>query len=180
MNLSTQIFDPTLYTYDDYKLWQGDWELIQGHPQAMSPSPLIEHHDFSGEFFAQVNLLLKACNKVCNCKVFFEMDWIISDDTVVRPDGMLVCGEMEKKGHVTIPPILILEVASNSTRLRDRNTKFKLYEMCGVKYYIVADPQKKSVEVFELTDNKYKQTDTTTFILTRDCSIILDVFNLWL
>ena len=51
--------------------------------------------------------------------------------------------------------------------------------MWGVKYYIIADPQKKSVEVFELRDNKYKQTDTTLFELTRDCSISLDVFNLW-
>lgn len=180
MNLSKQIIEPTLYTYNDYKSWQGDWELIQGYPQAMSPSPFIEHHDFSGEFFAQTNMLLRSCNKSCNCKVFFEMDWIISDDTVVRPDCMIVCGEMKKQGHVTIPPILVLEVASNSIRLMDRNTKFKLYEMCGVKYYIIADPQKKSVEVFELTDNRYKQTDTTTFVLTRDCSISLDVFNLWL
>ena len=51
------------------------------------------------------------------------MDWIVSNDTVVRPDCMIVCGEMKKQGHVTIPPILVLEVASNSTRLRDRNTK---------------------------------------------------------
>ena len=27
------------YTYDDYKNWQGDWELIYGHPYAMAPSP---------------------------------------------------------------------------------------------------------------------------------------------
>ncbi len=52
--------------------------------------------------------------------------------------------------------------------------------MCGVKYYIIADPQKKSVEGFELRDNKYKETNTTTFVLTRDCSIIINVFNLWL
>ena len=58
--------------------------------------------------------------------------------------------------------------------------KYNLYEMCGVKYYIIADPQKKSVEGFELRDNKYKETNTTTFVLTRDCSIIINVFNLWL
>jgi Uma2 family endonuclease len=74
---------------------------------------------------------------------------------------------------------LILEVASPSTIIKDRNTKFSLYEMCGVKYYIMADPQKKSIEVFELTDNKYRQTSTTDFILTPQCSIQLDVFNLW-
>ena len=31
------------YTYDDYKNWQGDWELIRGVPYAMAPSPLKTH-----------------------------------------------------------------------------------------------------------------------------------------
>ena len=26
------------YTYDDYLLWEGDWELICGYPLMMSPS----------------------------------------------------------------------------------------------------------------------------------------------
>ena len=63
--------------------------------------------------------------------------------------------------------------------MKDRNTKYTFYEMYGVKYYIIADTEKTSIEVFELTDNKYKQTETTHFVLTKDCSIALDVFNLW-
>jgi len=31
------------YTYDDYKQWQGDWELIAGIPLAMSPAPTRKH-----------------------------------------------------------------------------------------------------------------------------------------
>ncbi len=27
------------YNYEDYKLWDGDWELIYGIPYAMSPAP---------------------------------------------------------------------------------------------------------------------------------------------
>ncbi len=43
----------------------------------------------------------------------------------------------------------------------------------------MVDPERKSVEIFELTDNKYRQTTTTDFILTPQCGIQLDVFNLW-
>ena len=32
------------YTYDDYKKWEGDWELYEGYPVAMSPAPMIRHH----------------------------------------------------------------------------------------------------------------------------------------
>ena len=122
--------------------------------------------------------LLEQKNNVCECEIFYEIDWIVDNNTIVRPDVMIVCGNNNDE-YQTFPPTLILEASSPSTRMKDRNTKYNLYEMCGVKYYIIADPQKKSVEVFELTDNKYKQTDTTTFVLTRDCSISLDVFNLW-
>lgn len=31
------------YTYDDYKIWQDDWELISGVPLAMSPAPMRKH-----------------------------------------------------------------------------------------------------------------------------------------
>ena len=31
------------YTYDDYKIWEDDWELIYGVAYAMSPAPMIKH-----------------------------------------------------------------------------------------------------------------------------------------
>ena len=36
------------YTYDDYKTWEGEWELIDGIPFArnssmMAPAPEIKH-----------------------------------------------------------------------------------------------------------------------------------------
>lgn len=144
----------------------------------MSPSPKREHQLFSGKFYRTIGNLLEEFKINCDSDVFYELDWIISEDTVVCPDVMVVCGKFEDE-FLNFPPTLILEVASHSTRLKDRNTKFNLYEMCGVKYYIISDAEKKSVEVFELTDNKYLQTTTTDFILTPQCSIQLDVFNLW-
>jgi Uma2 family endonuclease len=178
MNFLDKIYVPEKYTYSQYKEWEGKWELINGYPVAMSPSPIREHSEFTVNFIAESVKLLKESKLFCNCKVYVELDWLVNESTVLRPDAMIVCGDF-KENHLTFPPSVVLEVASDSTRLRDRNTKFNLYEMYGVKYYIIADPQKKSVEVFELTDNKYRQTTTIDFILTPQCSIQIDVFNLW-
>lgn len=35
--------DLPYYTYDDYKSWEGRWELIHGIPYAMSPYPTLKH-----------------------------------------------------------------------------------------------------------------------------------------
>jgi len=37
------------YTYEDYKLWEGDWELIYGVPYAMAPAPMIKHQAISSK-----------------------------------------------------------------------------------------------------------------------------------
>jgi hypothetical protein len=31
------------YTYDDWVLWEGRWELLEGNPTAISPSPIPKH-----------------------------------------------------------------------------------------------------------------------------------------
>ena len=40
MKLSDEIFTPERYTYQDYLLWKGDWELVNGYPYAMAPSAI--------------------------------------------------------------------------------------------------------------------------------------------
>ncbi len=142
MDSVDKIFEPERYTYSQYKLWEGNWELINGFPHAMSPSPKREHQKFSITFSTSVNNLVKKNANLCDCEVYYELDWIVSDNTVVRPDVMIVCGNF-KEDFLNFTPTLILEITSTTTFLRDRNTKFKIYEMYGVKYYIIADPQKK-------------------------------------
>jgi Uma2 family endonuclease len=144
------------YTYNDYKIWEGDWELIHGYPYAMSPSPFNQHQIIGAATVTQFGIALSDKKKECNCKMMYEVDWIMNEDTVVRPDIMIVCGPIELKDFVRIPPSLIVEIASENTRLKDRNTKFKLYEQYGVKYYLIVDPDKKSIEYFQLVDNKYQ------------------------
>jgi Uma2 family endonuclease len=178
MILSDKIFKPEQYSYNDYKLWEGNWELINGYPLAMSPSAKRSHQSLLSKFSIKVGNILDHEKLTSNCEVYCGLDWIVTDNTVVRPDCMIVCGNFTED-YLTFPPQLILEISSHTSKLRDRNTKFSLYEMYGVKYYIIADCDKKTIEIFELTDNKYKQTDTTQFNFTPTCSINFDVFNLF-
>jgi Uma2 family endonuclease len=116
------------------------------------------------------------------CKVLSETDWIIDEQTVVRPDVMIASEDINLNDHLRIPPVLIVEVFSDKTRLKDRNIKFKLYEQCGVKYYIMADPELQTIEIFQLVNNQYQEATATgqfnlndTYKLSFDLDGVFDV-----
>ena len=37
------------YSYDDYKLWEGNWELMDGIAVSMSPAPIRKHQSLASE-----------------------------------------------------------------------------------------------------------------------------------
>jgi Uma2 family endonuclease len=169
------------YTYADYALWQGDWELIQGYPYAMSPSAKMGHQWVGTNIVANFTIALRKEKTTCGCKLLYETDWIISEETVVRPDISIVCQPINPNDFIRAAPVLIVEIASGSTRLKDRNTKFMLYQACGVKYYLLADPDKQQIEYFQLVNQQYQlQTNLTSFELHSHCLLnvsLQDVFE---
>ena len=46
------------YTYEDYKHWEGRWELIYGIAYAMSPMPMIKHQNITGKIFGKCMLII--------------------------------------------------------------------------------------------------------------------------
>jgi hypothetical protein len=56
MNSSDKIFEPEKYTYAQYKLWEGDWELIKGFPHAMSLSAKKSITDFLANFIVWLEI----------------------------------------------------------------------------------------------------------------------------
>lgn len=168
------------YTYSDYQRWEGDWELIGGYPYAMSPSPISKHQLMASAIEYEFTKSLKKNRKDCQCKLYHETDWIITDEDVVRPDVSIVCGPVGPNDHIRIPPVLIVEIFSPATRMKDRNTKFRIYQENGVKFYLMADPDLMKIEVFELIDNQYKEMpDKREFQLTKTCLIYLDYEELF-
>jgi Uma2 family endonuclease len=165
------------YTYNDYKNWKEDWELIDGYPLQLLPSASFKHNRTIVSLIFQSKLSLSK-NEDCICEIFSELDWKINDETVVRPDMMVICGDM-KSDFLEFPPVLIVEVISPTSVKSDRVLKFDLYQEQGVKYYLLTDYSKKTVEVFELIDNFYKEVNRTKFQLDKTCEIEFDFETLW-
>lgn len=169
------------YTQSDYQHWEDDWELINGYPYAMSPSPLPKHQIIGKNFIVLFTQALGEQKANCNCELLYECDWVINNETVVKPDMIIVCGAFNKEESLKLTPSLIVEIFSKATKMKDRNTKFNLYESYGVKYYLMADPDKKSLEYFQLIDNKYHEVEKIqSFSLDGNCKIDLildDVFK---
>lgn len=169
------------YTYEDRLHWEGNWELIEGHPIAMSPTPIPSHQRAASEIRTELTLALRK-SKCKNCKAYDPIDYKIADDTILLPDILIICGDVKKK-YLDFPPALIVEILSPSTALRDRHTKFQFYEQQGVKYYLIVDADKKTIEVYKSENEKYslqKLKNALSFQLDSDCTITPDftgVFN---
>ncbi len=112
------------YTVEDYRRWQGDWELLGGVPVAMSPSPDFVHQKVASRLHYQ---LMRSVEQCPSCIALYEMDWIVSEDTVLRPDIILVCGEPEGD-YITRAPKIVVEVVSRNTAYKDERVKFEIYE----------------------------------------------------
>ncbi len=81
---------------------------------------------------------------------FMPIRWRLDEETTVQPDVLVVCENDEKKKSATIPPVLVIEILSDTTTRSDRALKYNLYEKSGAKYYCVADPLTGSVESYTL------------------------------
>jgi len=144
------------YTYDEYVTWEGNWEMIEGVPLAMAPAPMISHQVLAGNILFEFKKNIQSCK---NCLVFGEADWKINDDTVVKPDVVLICNETND-AYMTKAPEIIVEVISKSTAKRDEKTKFKLYQEEQVKYYVIVYPSDLKAKVYKLVEGVYvKQGD---------------------
>ncbi len=144
------------YTYADYKLWEGKWELFDGFPVAMSPAPTITHQAIAYEISRQLGNSVEDCER---CLVLGEEDYKLADDTILRPDVVLICDE-PNEAYITKAPELIVEVVSKSTAKNDEGYKFQKYEAEKVTYYVIVYPDDLYAKVYKLKDGKYdKQGD---------------------
>ena len=125
------------YTVADHAAWEGDWELIDGVAVSMTPSPFGPHAERLSRLAAALWNAINATD--CRATVLAEIDWIVANDTVVRPDLVVVCGPAPPR-HVERPPALVAEILSTATRDRDLTVKRELYETHGVRWYVIIDP----------------------------------------
>ena len=158
------------YTYEDYTIWEGRWELIDGFPIPMSPSPVPKHQRIASAINRAISISLDNCK---DCNVYEPTDYYVADDTILQPDVLVLCQEPTKK-YIDFTPSLVVEILSPSTALRDRITKFEIYQSQGVPYYLIADPDAETIENYFLQEGKYElqavdSQNKFSFLLGDDC-----------
>ncbi|MCL2198804.1 MAG: Uma2 family endonuclease [Defluviitaleaceae bacterium] len=148
------------YTYGDYLKFDDDirCELINGVIYNMA-SPSTTHQRIAGEIWA----LLREFLKGRRCEAFIapldvRLNADKNDDTVVQPDLMVLCdkNKLDPKDRGIIgAPDMVVEVLSPSSGYVDRVLKMKKYQEAGVKEYWIVDPDRSTVDVNILENNKY-------------------------
>lgn len=129
---------------------------MSGHPIAMSPAPMRKHQSLASELIYNLREQLDECPL---CEVLGKVDYKVSDDTILRPDMVLTCGET-KESYLTKAPEIVIEIISPSTAKRDETYKFDVYEAEKVKYYIIVYPDDLVAKVYKLDAKEYdKQGD---------------------
>lgn len=162
------------YTIEERDRWEGDWELIEGIPYALA-SPSVNHQRIVANLVYALKGEISKCNT--NCEVLPDIDYYISEDTVVRPDVVVVCEKIHEK--LVITPNIIFEIVSPSSIKVDQYIKYELYEREGVDYYVLIYPEeRKHVKIYKIADNKYKKefetVDGIFEFQLKDCIVSLD------
>jgi Uma2 family endonuclease len=153
------------YSYADYLQWQFEEtiELIKGKVARMSPAPKRIHQKASLNFVPQMITFFK--NHLCEI-YFAPFDVRLpknSNDsdkkilTVLQPDICVVCdlSKLDDNGCNGAPD-LIIEITSKSTRQRDFQLKYSVYEEAGVFEYWIAEPIEKVIYQNFMIDGKYE------------------------
>jgi len=140
------------YTYDDYLHWKGQWEIIDGIPYAMSNSRHPKHQRLAANIGAEFRLQLK---EHPSFDVYFPIDYTVTEHTILQPDSLVVSGKVSKN-FLDFAPVLIVEVVLPDTELKDRYTKYDIYESQGIPYYLIVAPDTEEVEVYELKNGVYE------------------------
>ncbi len=170
------------YSYEDYILWEGRWELIDGIPYAMSPSPTPKHQWVSSNIMGECRTALANAN--CkNCKVYNFLDYHVNEHTILQPDVLIVC-ENISKNFLDFPPSLVVEILSPSTAMKDRNNKFSIYQSQGINYYLMVDPEKEETEIYQLQEGKYVwenelKTNEFNFEINAGCRFKVSSDQFW-
>ena len=132
------------YTISDLELLEDSYELIDGIIYLKTPRPSIEHQDINLNILYRLRQLMESCSE---CMAYLPINWKLDEDTVVQPDGLVVCGEKPIGVYLTKTPVLIFEIISPSSELKDRSVKFDLYFFEKVKYYVIISSSTRLAEV---------------------------------
>lgn len=167
------------YTYEDYVQWEGRWELIEGVPYAMSPQPTPKHQYIAANLTSEFRSALK---KYKRCKVYQPIDFKTTEDTIIQSDMLVVCKPITKK-FLDFAPSLVVEILFPATALKDRHTKFEIYQSQHIPYFIIISPENEEAEIYEIKNAEYAliksgHSFSHTFNF-EDCTADINFNEIW-
>ena len=150
------------YTIEDWKTWEGRWELINGVAYDMTPAPSVEHQRVSMSLSLEVGQVLKDAKRANggSCEVFAApIDlYLPCEESVYQPDLVIVCDPSKVAPHGIVGiPDLVVEILSPSTASRDMTRKRWSYEAAGVPEYLIVDPEEKVGVLLRLENGRYEE-----------------------
>jgi Uma2 family endonuclease len=147
-------------TYQDVQRFPPDghrYELVEG-VLLVTPGPDADHQS------CVVNLAvaLKLAAGDEHFVVPAPFDFYVSEVTYFEPDIVVALDEDVGPDRLERTPLLLVEVASRSTRLVDLGTKRLAYEAAGVPEYWLVDPDEPSLTVLRLVAGRYQEVARVT------------------
>ena len=150
---------PSVHSLEDWRGWEGRWELIHGVAYDMTPAPSTEHQRLSfslgGHLFQALNELKGRSGE--DCQGFAAPVDVFLGESVVQPDLIIVCDrtKVSERG-IEGAPDLVVEILSPSTAEKDLSRKQWLYEASGVPEYLILYPDQKVGVLLRLEDGRYQ------------------------
>ena len=149
------------YTIEDWKTWEGRWELINGVAYDMTPAPSTTHQELVGSIYYQVRGILEEAKKKSgggDCRVFVSPIDVFLGSDAVQPDLLVVCNpEKISEQGIEGAPDLVVEILSPSTAGKDVTRKRWSYEAAGVPEYLIVDPEERVAVLLHLDGGRYEE-----------------------
>lgn len=160
------IKEPKKYTLQEYL--QREEKSLHKHEFhngqiVRMPGATFKHNEIASNTISALKVAVKSLAtkfRVCNSD---QKIYISELDKVLYPDALVVCREpeyWEGREDLIVNPLLIVEVASSSTRKYDRGDKFFIYELLpSFCEYVIIEQNKPHVETWYREDeNTWKKS----------------------
>ena len=149
------------YTVEDWRSWEGRWELINGVAYDMTPAPGTDHQRVSSKLHLAIGNALEAAKGQTGsgrCEIFAAPTDVFLASGVVQPDLLVVCdpAKISQRG-IEGPPDLVVEILSPRTAQKDWTTKRWAFEAAGVPEYLVVDPDEQVGVLLRLEAGRYQE-----------------------
>ncbi len=168
----------TKLTYHDYQLLPDDgkrYEIIDGDLY-MTPAPLTRHQMIAIRLSHVLMTYLET--HPIGTALAAPCDVLLSDVDILQPDLLVVLQDGIARitdKNVQGPPDLVIEILSPGTAARDRDLKRKRYEHFGVREYWLVDPDRNTVEILRLEQNRFTRTSLTPRPSQASSTILSDL-----